>query len=296
MPVNRLITHLSVFLLTFIYAASASAQLIAYEPFDYADDLDIDSSSGNGGTGWADAWQQRGGNGGAERFTAQEGGLTYTDAGGNLLAVSGNYGLADFNGFAADDAGGGGNTQMFRDVAGTQDPDTGAITTIGDLVGGAGNSYYISFIGERRGASNTDALGSDPGYVNPHAPNEYSRNAHLSLTGAGGGEEAQLGNPSNQTTDTWKIRAKGWPGCRFRGSVFAEPIIYRGQGHRWGPCQPNKHGPNRPLAQFPFLPRKRTLVHRMLRTLSWTVATCSIWSKRVSEPTLVARAVGELAA
>ncbi len=193
--------------LTAFLAASASAQLIAYEPFDYADDLDIDNVNGNGGFGWADNWIQRGSNGGPERFTAQEVGLTYMDANGNELVVAGNYGLADFNGFAADNAGGGGNVQMYREV----DFGMSGATTLDELVG-VGNSYYISFIGQRRGSTNTDAfLPTDPTYVNPHDPNEYSRNAHLSLTTSGGGEDGQLGNPSNQTTNTWKIRAKDTP-------------------------------------------------------------------------------------
>ncbi len=196
-------------LLSAALATSAMAQggLIAYEPFNYADDLDINSTNGNGGAGWAGNWIQRGGNGGPERFTAQEVGLGYTDANGNSLVTAGNYGLADFNGFAPDNAGGGGNVQMYREV---NFGNTGA-TTLDELVG-VGNSYYISFIGQRRGATNTDAfLPNDPNYVNPHDPNEYSRNAHLSLTTSGGGEDGQLGNPSNYTTNTWKIRAKDTP-------------------------------------------------------------------------------------
>ena len=203
MTFNKLTGFLAVLSLA-TFAGSASAQLIAYEPFDYADDLDINSVNGSGGFGWADNWQQRASNGGPERFTAQAGGLTYTDADGNALVVAGNYGLADFNGFAADDAGGGGNVQMFRQT------DLGEAANLGEFVG-VNNSYYISFIGDRRGASNSEANAGVPDYENPHAPNEYSRNAHLSLINSGGGEDGQLGNPSNQMTDTWKIRAKDTP-------------------------------------------------------------------------------------
>ena len=178
------------FLLVISFTAIGSAQLIAYEPFDYPQDTHIFGGFGNGGTGWLDSWQSRGGNFNQEIFTAQEDGLTYTDARGNELTVAGNYALADFNGFDDDfELGGAGNVQFYRDVL--------AEGTIGDLVGGSGNSYFISFIGERRGASNTDAVGNSP-----HAPNEYSRNAHLSLTSIRGNEEAQLGNPSNQQTET----------------------------------------------------------------------------------------------
>lgn len=144
------------------------AQLIAYEPFD---GLTNGNLVGQGsGVGWGDwevlgstVWVQHA-SGTPNSVHVEDGGLSYTDPSGNALQVAGSQ--------KARAVGDLGNARVFRPIGGT-----GVSSTVSDLVGGAGNSYYMSFIGKREGQTDAEANGgSDPTPENP-----YSRNSHLSI-------------------------------------------------------------------------------------------------------------------
>lgn len=176
------------------FAAPSTAQgLIAYEPFE--DMFTGFSVAGQGsGFGWGDwdgaffddTWVLHK-NSGADfgQSSIEDGGLSYTDSGGNILTVAGNQKLR-----AAGAAGV--EARVFRPIAGT-----GPNSTLSDLAGGTGNSYYISFIGKREGQTDAEYHGTDPTPENP-----YSRFAHFGLYGqpqvtenpTKPGEQAIVGN------------------------------------------------------------------------------------------------------
>ncbi|TWT29591.1 hypothetical protein KOR34_51450 [Posidoniimonas corsicana] len=192
-------------------SAPAAAQLISYEGFDYADGTDIGLGPGTDtGSGWSGEWVRNGSNGVENSLRAIGGGLGYTDANGNALRTSGNYGLVDFNGLAADDAGGTRNAQWYRNL----DLSGFGATNMTEVVG-VGGSYYQSFIGERRGVSdpltvdtNNDSIPDQTAF----SPNDYARNAHYTVVNGGRlGEIVQVGNNGDSTLDRWKVRAKNVP-------------------------------------------------------------------------------------
>ncbi|TWT29765.1 hypothetical protein KOR34_50830 [Posidoniimonas corsicana] len=191
-----------------LMALPAGAELISYEGFQYADGTDIGLGPGSdGGSGWSNEWTRNGSNGDPNSLRAVGGGLSYTDTMGRTLVTSGNYGLVDFNGLNDDRDGGGRNAQWYRNM----DLSGYGAANMTEVVG-VGGSYYISFIGERRGFHDPLVVDTDNdggGDQTQYHPNVYARNAHFTLLNGGGlGEVAQIGNPSNKTTDRWTLRAK----------------------------------------------------------------------------------------
>lgn len=146
-----------------------SAQLIAYEPVeDFFEGSVVGQGSGFGWGDWDglffdDTWELHG-NADFGRVNVEDGGLEYSDSNGNVLTVAGSQKIRAQGGPGLE-------ARAFRPVAGT-----GPTTTLSDLVGGVGNSYYISFIGKREGATDAEYHGADPTPENP-----YSRFAHFGL-------------------------------------------------------------------------------------------------------------------
>lgn len=162
----------------------------AYEGFDYAAETDL-LTGAEGGSGWGGAWGINGSNGLPGHAVVQDGGLGYTDAEGRILVTAGNHVRV-----AADNK----NAQFRR--------------ALDAALGAGAGTYYISFIGERRGEKDSSV------YVNPETgnsnyyPNEYARNAQLALLNTGLGELGGIGQGSNNTTDTWKVWAGNGLGYR----------------------------------------------------------------------------------
>jgi len=75
-----------------ISLAATKAALVLYEGFDYPSATSFTGSTG--GTGWSGAWTLAGGTGGVVGTP----GFGYTDAGGDILTTSGNYGSANSSG------------------------------------------------------------------------------------------------------------------------------------------------------------------------------------------------------
>lgn len=178
--------------------ATASATLIAYEPFD---GLINGNLAGQGsGFGWGDwngeladdKWKTHA-NGSPGNVTVESGALGYTDAAGNVLEVQGSQKAR-----AAGTASSGG--AVFRPIEGAGLPpdilpEFGTLRFIVQQMGA--NSYYTSFLAKREGQ--TDAQwkgGADPD------GNPYSRNSHFTLHSRpttesqlfSPGEEAVIGN------------------------------------------------------------------------------------------------------
>ncbi len=185
-------------LVAIFFATLATAQVmddpanrLAYEPFTGDAGSLLETAAGSSGNGWADAtWRARNG---AGSQIVEAGGLSYVDLNGNSLLVAGNHARADASN---------GASRYFRQVDGLGGG------TLSSFIG-AGNSYYISFIAERQGLTDSEYIGGP----DPTPTNEYSRNAHISLTtppppfNSNAGEDAVIGNYS-EVTDTWKTRAK----------------------------------------------------------------------------------------
>jgi hypothetical protein len=119
----------------------AGATLIAYEGFDYAAGSSL--AGQNGGTGWAGPYLSGVSN------TVAAPGLTYTDANGKQLQVTG-------------------NTLTYYDPSNHYDYDTRAIANSASI-STAGNSVWFSFIGQDYIASDQEAIQFDTG--NSVAPN-----------------------------------------------------------------------------------------------------------------------------
>lgn len=162
----------------------------AYEGFDYAAETDL-LTGAEGGSGWGGAWGINGSNGLPGHAVVQDGGMSYVDSTGRILITSGNHVRV-----AADNK----NAQFRR--------------ALESVLGADAGTYYISFIGERRGEKDSTV------YVNPETgqsnfyPNEYARNAQLALLNTGLGELGGIGQGSNNTTDTWKVWAGNGLGYR----------------------------------------------------------------------------------
>ncbi|TWT77593.1 hypothetical protein Pla123a_13890 [Posidoniimonas polymericola] len=195
-----------------IATPAKAASLLAYEGFDYADGTDIGLGAGaDTGTGWSADWARNSSNGVENSLRAVVGSLGYQDTDGRVLATSGGYGLVDWNGLLPDnaDAAGSGsnkNAQWFRNL----DLSATGATNMGELVG-PGNSYYQSFIAERRGVLDpvvVDTNGDMIADTTVNAPNGYSRNAHYTLVnGNRFGEAVQIGGVGVKK-DAWTLRAK----------------------------------------------------------------------------------------
>lgn len=148
-------------------AANASpvrAELIAYEGFDY--NAGALAGSGAAGGGWSNAWQA------GVTSSVVAGGLTYTDANGDQLAVSGNRALASGQTASA---------EPNRNLAVTRNT--------------AGTTTWLSFIGQR---------------LQPHATasDNLLRAANLQLRLAGNERLAIGKNSTNAITDplgNWSI-------------------------------------------------------------------------------------------
>jgi hypothetical protein len=155
-----------VVLLTVICSMNASAALIVYEGFEYADGTNLRTQTG--GFGWSGAWT----NTGSATETATTPGLTYPN-----LAVLGNKGtLAGQQTTSAN----GNNAFILRDTA----------TTFGT----DGTTLWLSFIGQRTG--NKSAGGT------PTPPSNYQRVYSLGLFN-GTTEQASVGELSADTADVW---------------------------------------------------------------------------------------------
>ncbi len=150
---------------TVVGALSAASQVravvLAYEGFDYTPgQLLVTAGVGlNGGTGFADAWDET--QGVSDSTTIEAGSLGYTDALGNALVTTGgklnNTGLSGTSNTP-------GRTFSFRRDG------TGASAT-------TPTSTWISFLGVRTGALNDEQPGPPPSIEN----GTYGRGANLSF-------------------------------------------------------------------------------------------------------------------
>ena len=162
-------------------ASTASANLLAYEGFDYA------AGTGNlvgldGGTGWGGAWNTRpnvvgGGSSISNQGDILAGSLSYSDGVNSLLTT-------------------GGHSYMYGTSVGSFEPARALASTAG---GADGTSLFVSFLINRVGAAQNPATTSPP--------NEYPRGANVRWW-TDGGERGNIGNNSNATTDTVKLTSK----------------------------------------------------------------------------------------
>ena len=177
-----------------VAALPVSAQLIAYDGFDYAAGNDLYSQ--NGGSGWGGAWLSRsevlgGGSIVTNQAPIQAGSLSYSD-GVNSLLTTGNH------------------SRMF----GAPGVSLELARNLGAPAGGAdGTSIYMSFLIQRTGDAQSPATTSPP--------NEYPRGANMRWW-TDGGERGNIGNNSNASTDTLKLTSKDVgidSGVTFSGQV-----------------------------------------------------------------------------
>lgn len=179
-------------------AATATATLIAYEPFAGLTNGDlVGQGSGFGWGDWNgelanDKWTLRA-NGAANHVTVESGALSYKDPDGNALRVEGAQKAR-----AAGSANG--SAVAFRPIAGAGlppdiAPDFGTLRYIVRQLNAG--SFYTSFLAKREGQTDAEWIGGPDPDNNP-----YSRNGHLThftrpsseFQLVSPGEEAVIGN------------------------------------------------------------------------------------------------------
>jgi hypothetical protein len=182
----------------------ASAQLIAYEPFDYAVGSDVLGQSG--GVGFTGAWALQSGTPSGQAFSAAAGSLT----GPAGLSTSGGHAVL---------------TGEFGTLQ--------AMRSFGNISGADGTTTWYSFIGQRQGATG--------GTI---ANNPYPRGVNVGLfdteaTATQGGtlrpERVGIGNSSNAANDEWSIIPEGSGGLRV-GSGVSYALTY------WAVMRIDHHG------------------------------------------------------
>ena len=159
-------------------ALPADAELLVYEPFDYASGSDLLNQ--NGGGGWGADWTGRSNDDGQVPAT------TAVIQGSSLSAA----GLTTTGGSLLIDATGG-TSQPAREFG------SYAISKIG----GAGNTTWVSFIAQRQGATDTSGWPDNP----------YPRGVNLSLFAslASDNELLGIGNASSASDNTWSLIPNG---------------------------------------------------------------------------------------
>jgi PEP-CTERM motif len=151
------------------FAPNASADLIAYEPFDYTAGTQLNGDSG--GMGWSGAWRDAT----VAGATIQASGLTYAGlpTSGNSVLLSGSLGTLN----------------IFRDFP--------------NITGAAGTSIYISFIGQRVGpAEDPQTIPLNP---YPRGVNVGFFNTENAVRQ----ERATIGNSSGATSNAWSYIPTG---------------------------------------------------------------------------------------
>lgn len=173
---------------------NASAVLLVYEPFDYADGSAILGQ--DGGQGFTGAWREhQAGSVPAGSFTTVAGSLSHPSAAlptaGNSAILTGEFGTL----------------QPARDFT--------------EISGADGTTTWISYIGQRLGAA------QDPATTSP--PNMYPRGVNVGVfdvdevANPGRAERVAIGNSSNASENEWSIIPEGSGGFRA-GAGAANPF------------------------------------------------------------------------
>ena len=180
-------------------APTASAALLAYEPFDYQPGSTV--TNGGGGFGFADTWQVNSTN--VNNFIAVAGSHSYTDSGGRVLVTSGNRAWATGNATnTGDDLGGNtGNAQSFRALStplGYLQPNDASTTTWLSYLVESVNTVLTPYTG----------TGAEGGTIN------YGRAAALQLFNTNAeqiafGRASQNSEPDGYANDTLAVFNRG---------------------------------------------------------------------------------------
>ena len=169
MTTRKLFSISAIAVITAGFASNASAQLWAYEPFDYAAGSDLNGQSG--GLGFTSAWRDASTAGGVIQASSLAGPAGLPTSGGSAL-LSGELGTYT----------------IFRDF-----------TTI---AGTAGTTTWISFLGQRQGQQTVSPTDW------PDNPYPRGVNSSF-FTAGGGSELIGVGNSSNAATNEWSIIPNG---------------------------------------------------------------------------------------
>ncbi|QEG35420.1 PEP-CTERM sorting domain-containing protein [Bythopirellula goksoeyrii] len=161
----------------------ADAELLVYEPFDYAATSELTNL--NGGGGWGGDWTGR------ENMDSNVPANTAVIQGSSLAAA----GLTTIGGSLLIDA-----------TAGTSQPARSFGSYAISKIGGAGNTTWISFIAQRQGATDTSGWPDNP----------YPRGVNFSLFAslASDDELMGIGNSSSAADNTWSLIPDGGGGNR----------------------------------------------------------------------------------
>lgn len=197
-------------ILTLGAVATARAELLAYEGFDYAAGSSLFGQDPTSGFGWSSAWI---GQSGAvtNNSVIRAGSFTYTDSFGNSIVSSGNRVLATGNGTATGDNTGGttGSANPWRVLPTTRGADTVPTTTWMSVIASVTSPPHPW----------TNSLGTVVNYGRAVSPLQMFYNATAGSTtqgsehvGLGRGTEnstgASLPDPTH-TMDSWGVVNKG---------------------------------------------------------------------------------------
>jgi hypothetical protein len=167
-------------------ANSAKADLVAYEPFDYAADSQLNTQAG--GEGWTSAWRD-----GSDNAPIQAGSLT----GPAGLPTAGNHALM---------SGVNGTFTIFRDI-----PVTGAAD---------GDTTWVTWLGQRVGEA-VDPIPDGVDWIN----NPWPRGTNWGLFAAGD-EKIAVGNSSNAVDNEWSLIPEGSGSLRQGSGVPFEQLVW----------------------------------------------------------------------
>lgn len=181
----------------------ASAQLYAYEPFDYAVGSDLVGASG--GLGWTSPWGAYSGTPTATAFTAVSGSLSAAG-----LTTIGNSAVM---------TGADGTLQLARSIA--------------NISGADGTTTWFSYIGQRLGTTS----GTTPDNLYPRGVNIGLFDTEATANPLPRPERIALGNSSNAGINEWSLIPEGGSGNRVgAGAAYPFSDLY------WAVLRIDHHG------------------------------------------------------
>lgn len=190
--------YLSAFVLfvSGLSAATASAGLLAYEPFDYTAGEQLVGNSLNGGAGFDGAWRARQNN--AANVPA-----------GSTPVVAGSLAHPLFPG----DLPTSGNSVLLTGEFGQSQPTrTFSALAKAQLAGAPGTTTWLSFLSQRQGPATDPATTNLPGNLYPRGVNVSLFDANPNI--ANEAELVGFGNSSNAVDNTTSIIVRGAGGSR----------------------------------------------------------------------------------